>query len=217
LAVPPDRASSLEPEYVVLGLLRQRPSHGYDLDRRLQREFRALWHIPQNQLYGILKRLEMRGDIVGEDHSSAAGRMRRQYRVARQGRVRLRRWMERPTPMSVRALRVAFLTRLSLAMAEDRETAVRIFESQQKVLQAGVERLRESRALPLGELERLSLGLRIRQLETTLAWMDDARIELGLSNRAPLEGVDHAAEGADDLADRAGAGGVPTRDGERSD
>lgn len=215
--MPADRASSLEPEYVILGLLLQRSSHGYDLDRRLQQEFRALWHIPQNQLYGILKRLEMRGDIIGEDHSSSAGRMRRQYRVARQGRARFRRWLERPTPMSVRALRVAFLTRLSLAMADDRGTAVRIFESQQQVLQAGVARLKESQALPSGELERLSLDLRIRQLETTLAWMDDARIEIGLSTRPPLEGVHHAAEGVDDLADRAGTGGVPARDGEHSD
>jgi DNA-binding PadR family transcriptional regulator len=181
--VATERASSLEPEYVVLGLLLDRPCHGYDLDRRLQREYRALWHIPQNQLYGILKRLERRGDIVGEDHSSVAGRMRRQYTVARQGRVRFQRWLERPTPASVRALRVAFLTRLSLAMANDRQKAMRIFDAQRKALEIGVARLKELRgpSSELGGLERLSLDLRIRQLETTLAWMDDARVGLGLS------------------------------------
>jgi DNA-binding PadR family transcriptional regulator len=180
--MPTDRASSLEPEYVILGLLLQRSSHGYDLDRRLQGEFRALWHIPQNQLYGILKRLERRGDIVGEDYSSTAGRTRRHYRVAGQGRARFRRWLEQPTPMSVRALRVAFLTRLSLAMAHDRETAVRIFEAQREALQTGLARLKEVQAdsSETATLGRLSFDLRVRQLETTLAWMEDARIELGL-------------------------------------
>jgi DNA-binding PadR family transcriptional regulator len=177
-----ERASSLEPEYVVLGLLLQRPGYGYDLDRRLQSEWRALWHIPQNQLYGILKRLERRGDILGEDHASRAGRIRRYYTVARQGRARFGRWLERPTPMSVRALRVAFLTRLSLAMVDDRTKAVRIFETQRVALQAGLARLKETRSgsSGAGELERLSLDLRIRQLETALAWMEDARIQLGL-------------------------------------
>lgn len=180
--MPTERSSSLEPEYVVLGLLLQRAGHGYDLDRRLQSEFRALWHIPQNQLYGILKRLERRGDIVGQEHSSAAGRMRRHYRVAGQGRARFRRWLEQPTPPSVRALRVAFLTRVSLALADDRDTAVRIFETQQKALRTGVGRLKETQAASsgTGEMERLSLDLRIRQLETALAWMEDARTRLGL-------------------------------------
>jgi len=181
--MPADRASSLEPEYVVLGLLLQHPGHGYELDRRLQSEFRALWHIPQNQLYSILKRLERRGDIVGEDHSSEVGRMRRHYRVARQGRARFRRWLEQPTPVSVRALRVAFLTRLSLAMADDPKTAARLFEAQRVTLHTGVARLKDMHTASsgAGELERLSLDLRIRQLETALAWMEDARIQLGLS------------------------------------
>jgi len=176
-----ERASTLEPEYVVLGLLLQRASHGYDLHRRLQREYRALWHIPQNQLYTILKRLEERGDIVGEERSSAAGRTRRLYRVARQGRGRFRRWLERPTPPSARALRVAFLTRLSLALAQDRQTAIRIFDGQRQTLRASVERLKEMHAVSVGELDRLSLDLRIRQLETALTWMGDAGVELGLS------------------------------------
>jgi len=181
--MPTDRASSLEPEYVVLGLLLQQPCHGYDLDRRLQHEFRSLWHIPQNQLYALLKRLEKHGDIVGEEHSSAAGRMRRQYRVARRGRLRFRRWLEQPTPASVRALRVAFLTRLRLAMDEDLSRAARIFDAQRRALASGVARLKESRdaSSEAGGVERLSVDLRIRQLETALAWMDDARAELGLS------------------------------------
>jgi len=138
--------------------------------------------MPQNQLYSILKRLETRGDILGEERDSSAGPKRRHYKVTRQGRARFRRWLERPTPMSVRALRVAFLTRLTLALADDQKLAARIFETQQKALQGGVARLKQTATdqAHAGKLDRLSMDLRIRQLETTLAWMGDARSELGL-------------------------------------
>jgi hypothetical protein len=84
--------------------------------------------------------------------------------------------------MSVRALRVAFLTRLTLALADDQKLAARIFETQRKALQGGVARLKQTAAdqAHTGKLDRLSMDLRIRQLETTLAWMEDARSELGL-------------------------------------
>jgi len=178
----PLRASALEPEYVVLGLLLQRPGHGYDLHLRLQTEFRTLWRIPQNQLYSILKRLETRGDILGEEHSSSAGPKRLHYKVTRRGHARFRRWLERPTPMSVRALRVAFLTRLEFARAHDRATAIRLFDAQRQAVQDGLSRFKQLAAdsAEAGKLDRLSLDLRIRQLETTLAWMENAQTELGL-------------------------------------
>lgn len=187
--MPTERSSTLEPEYVVLGLLLQRAGHGYDLHRRLQAEFGSLWRIPQNQLYTTLKRLETRGDILGEERDSSVGRKRRHYKVTRRGRARFHRWLERPTPMSVRALRVVFLTRLFLALGEDRETAERIFEAQRQALQGGVARLKQMTAdsPKAGTLAGLSLDLRVRQLETTLAWMENARLEpeLGLSSKTP--------------------------------
>jgi DNA-binding PadR family transcriptional regulator len=176
------RASALEPEYVVLGLLLQQPGHGYDLHRRLQAEFRTLWRIPQNQLYSILKRLETRGDIIAKERTSSAGPPRRLYVVTRRGRARFRRWLERPTPMSVRALRVAFLTRLEFGLAHDRAAAIRLFDAQREALQDGLSRFKQVAAdsAEATKLDRLSLDLRIRQLETTLAWMEDAQTELGL-------------------------------------
>ena len=183
------RASALEPEYLVLGLLLQQPSHGYDLDLRLQAEFRSLWRMPQSQLYSTLNRLEAQGDILGEERSPTGGRKKRHYKVTRRGRARFRRWLERPTPMSVRALRVAFLTRLTLALADDEKLAARIFETQRRALQGGVAELKKAAAdqPQAGKLDRLSMDLRIRQLETALAWMEDARSELGLPRHHTTE------------------------------
>jgi hypothetical protein len=62
--------------------------------------------------------------------------------------------------------------------------AARIFEAQRQALQDGVARLKQMAAdsAEAGTLARLSMDLRVRQLETTLAWMEDARSELGLSS-----------------------------------
>ncbi len=183
----PPRASTLEPEYVVLGLLLQQPGHGYDLDRRLQSEFRALWHIPQNQLYAILRRLETRGEIAAEERTSSAGPPRRFYNITRRGRARFRRWLERPTPMSVRALRVAFLTRLEFALAHDRATATRLFDAQRQALQDGLSGFKQlaSDSAEAGKLNRLASDLRIRQLDTVLAWMENVQTEFGLVPSLP--------------------------------
>jgi DNA-binding PadR family transcriptional regulator len=175
-------ASDLQPEYVVLGLLIQQPSHGYELHRRLRAEFRMLWRIPQNQLYSLLKRLEARGDIIGEAARSAGGPPRWRYTVTRRGRSRFRRWLKRPTPPSARALRVAFLTRLGFALSESREAAAILLEAQRRTLLGDVARLRQmAQELSAASFQdRLSLELRMRQLDTTLAWMDAVRLELGL-------------------------------------
>jgi len=56
---------SLSPEFALLGLLEQRPAHGYELHQRLYAELGYLWHISLSQAYNILKRLEAQGFIQG--------------------------------------------------------------------------------------------------------------------------------------------------------
>lgn len=176
------RASALEPEYLILGLLNQQPDHGYELHRRVITEQAGLWHLPQNQVYNLLKRLEARGDISSEELASDCGPKRRIYRLTRRGRDRFRRWQVRPTPISARALRLAFLTRLGFALAEDRQGALRIMEAQEAALQDGLQRLRRKSDVldRSASLACLSMDLRIRQLETTLTWLEDCRNALGL-------------------------------------
>jgi DNA-binding PadR family transcriptional regulator len=166
----------------MLGLLLQKPAHGYDLHRRLQAEFRGIWRISLSQTYNILKRLEAQGDLAGERQAGESVHPRRIHRVTPAGEARFRRWLERPTPPSVRAIRVAFLTRLYFALADDRRQATRLVEDQREHLLADVERLHKAAAL-LSEDSRfaqLAFGLRIRQLQATLEWMRETRQVLGI-------------------------------------
>ena len=60
------RASDLSPEFVLLGLLAEGPSYGYELHLRLKTEFQNIWALSQSQCYTIIKRLEAQGALEGE-------------------------------------------------------------------------------------------------------------------------------------------------------
>jgi DNA-binding PadR family transcriptional regulator len=50
-------------ELTILGLLKERPMHGYDLRKRIREEFGALENLSFGSLYPALARLEASGDI----------------------------------------------------------------------------------------------------------------------------------------------------------
>jgi DNA-binding PadR family transcriptional regulator len=56
-------------EFAILGLLKERPMHGYDLRKRLREDFGALANLSFGSLYPALARLERAGAIraIGEE------------------------------------------------------------------------------------------------------------------------------------------------------
>jgi DNA-binding PadR family transcriptional regulator len=62
-------------EFTILGLLKERPMHGYDLRKRMREEFSALENLSFGSLYPALGRLEAGGDIrtVASTDSASGG------------------------------------------------------------------------------------------------------------------------------------------------
>ena len=108
-------ASALSPEYALLGLLTQRPAHGYELYQRLLAELGQVWHISLSQIYNILNRLESKGWIAGDVQRQERLPARRCFQLTDAGRERFDAWLIAPTGSSVRAIRVEFITRLYFA------------------------------------------------------------------------------------------------------
>ncbi len=173
---------ALSPEYALLGLLAQQSDHGYELHQRLVNALGHIWHISQSQVYNILKRLEAKGDIIGEIQPQEKLPDRRFYSLTPTGRARFEAWLETPTRPSVRAIRVEFLTRLYFINQSNRETLESLFQNQEQELRRGVMRLERLRAsLPPEQVfNRLSLDLRIRQLSSILEWLEDCRRSLSV-------------------------------------
>jgi DNA-binding PadR family transcriptional regulator len=79
-------------EVVVLGLLAEEPSYGYDLLDRFRARSLGSWvEVSKASVYQVLKRLERDGLVTGTSQEGTDGPDRRVYRIAKAGRDRLRR------------------------------------------------------------------------------------------------------------------------------
>lgn len=170
-------ASNLSPEYLLLGLLAQKPAHGYELHQRLTEEFGHIWHISLSQTYNILKRLEKQGTIAGEDEQQENRPARRFFDLTAEGRQRFDAWLDSTVGCSTRAIRVGFLTRLAFAESLHPKLVPGLLERQIIKVQDGMARLQASLAdLPAEQTyNRLALQLRVRQLIPMLDWLAECQ------------------------------------------
>jgi len=176
-SVKPSYAGSPSPEYPLLGLLAQQPSHGYKLHRRLVSDLGQVWHISLSQAYNILKRLEEQGYIRGVQQDQDKRPSRRQFQITPAGEQRLQAWLDAPTPPSVHLIRVEFTSRLYFACASGPQAAVRLIDGQAAQVQAGLEHLQSSlEDIPAAQVfNRLGVELRLRQLHSILGWLESCR------------------------------------------
>jgi PadR family transcriptional regulator AphA len=169
----PNAAGTLSPEYALLGLLRLKATHGYELHQRLAADLGTVWHISQSQVYNILNRLETNGYVTATMKKQAHLPDRRLFRLTAAGRRRFDAWFHAPASSSVKAIRVEFMTRLYFARHLCPENVPDIIETQAAEVRAGLERLEAS--LPDYPAEqifnRLSLQFRLRQLQSLLGWL----------------------------------------------
>ncbi len=84
-------------EYVVLGVLLNRPRHGYALKERLGPGLAREHQINDGVLYPLLTRLERRGLTTSTEEPSTAGRPRRVYATTDEGREAFLAWLRGPT------------------------------------------------------------------------------------------------------------------------
>jgi DNA-binding PadR family transcriptional regulator len=77
-------------EVVVLGLLVEQPSYGYQLLERFRERSMSFWvDVGRASVYQALDRLEAKGFVAGRSQDSEGGPDRRVYRLTRAGRSRL--------------------------------------------------------------------------------------------------------------------------------
>jgi DNA-binding PadR family transcriptional regulator len=82
--------------YALLGLLEQRPSHGYDLKRSYDAYFGHDKPLPYGQVYATLSRLARDGRVMTGGQEHGAGPERKLYAITDQGEADLQAWLARP-------------------------------------------------------------------------------------------------------------------------
>lgn len=173
----------LSPEYPLLGLLMAGPSHGYDLHHRLTTELGKVWRLSQSQVYSVLKRLEQRGDVSARRRIQSKLPARQVLHITAAGKKRFTAWLEGPASGTARSVRLEFLTRLYFADQLFPRQKRRIYQAQAVEAGRTIRRLQAVLAqTPESQVfNRLSLDLRLRQMELVRTWLREIRVRFRVS------------------------------------
>jgi PadR family transcriptional regulator AphA len=85
--------------HVLLGLLAENPSTGYDLAQALESDVAPAWRAELSQIYPALARLRRAGFVLLRVLGPRYGPRRNSYRVTAAGRRELKRWLAGPFPV----------------------------------------------------------------------------------------------------------------------
>jgi len=169
-------------EYSLLGLLGEKPMHGYELYRELGRKsgLGLVWTVKQAQLYAILARLETVGLISSELVASAQGPARKVFHLTAEGRAAFAEWVREPA--SRRDFRLDFLAKLLFAEKKGCRAATALVSEQRRLCGQWLEEMRaRSAACEKGSLDALVYRFRVGQLASMASWLDECAAYVGAS------------------------------------
>jgi DNA-binding PadR family transcriptional regulator len=124
-------------ENIILGLLAEKPMHGYELAQRVRGDeaLRAIWRIERSEVYFLLGKLVKSGAIAEVGAPFEEGRPARVvYALTEAGQRALDAWLGAPE-LAPRNLRTALLARVYIALRRDPQLARDLIDRQKKVLE----------------------------------------------------------------------------------
>jgi DNA-binding PadR family transcriptional regulator len=172
-------------ELAILGLLKERAMHGYELRKQLAQRLGFFWSVSFGSIYPTLKRLERRGLIEKFSYEDSASRRKQTFRITEAGEREFMEliaegatsaWEEEKFP-----LRLAFFRYLKP------ESRIRLMERRKAALEDKLAEGRRSIRNPRGgwfdeyTMKLIRHGLEVAEQE--LRWLD----ELIATERAAFE------------------------------
>jgi DNA-binding PadR family transcriptional regulator len=173
----------------ILGLLAQRPRHGYEL----RAAFEALvggqevWEVKPAQIYTTLARLE-EGQLVSQEGvEQDGGPEKRIYAITSLGKAELAAWFA--TGVAGEHQRDEFFVKLMLSLATEGAQPYRVIQAQRSKLYQDLHEhtTRRNQANPRTELAQIFLlDKAIMHLEADLRWLDMIEGRLDDIRRQPM-------------------------------
>ena len=163
-------------EHALLGFLRQRPMHAYEIHQRLKEAnaIGLIWHVKQSQLYAHIARLEEEGYVTSVIEPQQARPARKVLHLTPAGEAAFAHWVSTPVEHG-REFRLEFLAKLFFASQLDRKTLDMLLDGQRDANSSLIDQLNQTIAelAPDRHFDRLVLRFRVGQLEASLSWLDE--------------------------------------------
>lgn len=130
-------------ELAVLGLLKERPMHGYQLSRELSESLGGLWRVSYGSLYPTLRRLERDSAIESEAGDVRGARRKKVYRITSKGEQIFLELLQE-TPQDTQTEDARFRMRLAFFRYLPPETRIRLLERRRQALKERLSTIAES-------------------------------------------------------------------------
>src|SRR5712691_1128870 len=130
-------------ELAILGLLKERPMHGYQLSRELSESLGGFWRVSYGSLYPTLRRLEREGAVEPVFDDQEVGRRKNVYRITEKGeKLFFELLQESPHDNTTEDTR--FRVRLAFFKYLPPETRIRLLERRRAALEDRLNTIRDS-------------------------------------------------------------------------
>jgi DNA-binding PadR family transcriptional regulator len=161
-------------ELAVLGLLKERSMHGYQLKKSLSETLGPFWQVSYGALYPALKRLKVQGAVEEVFPKAAVGRRRNVYRLTEKGEVLFAGLLESAGEREPVGDDNGFRVRLAFFRYLKPETRIGVLERRRAALMARLtelkRRLTERRVSDSYTLSLMRHGM--DATERDISWVD---------------------------------------------
>ncbi|MGE0681544.1 MAG: PadR family transcriptional regulator [Candidatus Binatia bacterium] len=182
--------------YAILGLLRERPMHGYEIAQHFKPEEDLGQVMPADisTIYTFLKDLQERGLIYGEQVIVGARPPRKVFSLADDAEAFFLEWLRRPVAR-MREVRLDFLLKLYFAQQLGAAEAKALVKAQLSACRDYLERQRiHSQHIASTSFESLVLESKLTAAESIVEWLNRIAAQVASHRRKALTSSRRKAE-----------------------
>jgi DNA-binding PadR family transcriptional regulator len=161
-------------ELAILGLLKERSMHGYQLSKRLTDTLGGFWRVSYGSLYPTLRRLEREGAVQRVFAEQEVGRRKNVYRITEKGEELFRRLLEEAGAESSSEDN-RFRVRLAFFKYLAPDTRIRLLERRRAFLEERLSTITASLTATREGFDTYTLSLMRHGRESTeqdIAWLN---------------------------------------------
>jgi len=170
----PRNVQPLSVEFILLGVLMQKPMHGYDLYKYLNTDavINQIWNIKQSLLYAMLDKLEDMGLIRAELLNTGTLPVKREFHITVKGESLFGEWVNAPV-LHPRDMRVEFLAKVTFLEQMDRKKLADILAAQKDVAVGWLDNLHQRMAEEENDIPaKMVMDYKQSQIEAMITWLD---------------------------------------------
>ena len=160
-------------ELAILGLLKERSMHGYQLSKRLTDTLGGFWRVSYGSLYPTLKRLEKQGAVEQVFDEQEVGRRKNVYRVTSKGEKLFQELLEEAGHESS-SEENRFRVRLAFFKYLAPDTRIRLLEKRRAYLEDRLSTIKTSLSTTRERFDTYTLSLMEHGQDSTeqdIAWL----------------------------------------------